>query len=147
MILLFSLVSDSFFTLRNLTNIVTQNTYFIIVAIGLSFVLISGGIDLSVGYQMSLVGVITAMMMVLWDFPVWAAIIIGLVLGTVLGLDQRVDRDAHTDVPPHRDSRHVGDLPGDLVHRVPGPYLPGLSGVVPVHNQGPHCAASRSTSI
>ena len=67
LILLFSLVSDSFFTLRNLTNIVTQNTYFIIVAIGMSFVLISGGIDLSVGYQMSLVGVLTAMMMVLWN--------------------------------------------------------------------------------
>jgi ribose transport system permease protein len=79
-------VSDSFMTLRNLTNIVTQNTYFIIVAIGMSFVLISGGIDLSVGYQMSLVGVLTGMMLVLWDFPVWAAILIGLALGTVLGL-------------------------------------------------------------
>jgi ribose transport system permease protein len=86
LILLFSLVSGSFFTLRNLTNIVTQNTYFIIVAIGLSFVLISGGIDLSIGYMMSLIGVLTAMMMVLWHFPVWAAIIIGLILGTVLGL-------------------------------------------------------------
>ena len=86
LVLLFSLVSGSFFTLRNLTNIVTQNTYFIIVAIGLSFVLISGGIDLSIGYMMSLVGVLTAMMMVLWHFPVWAAIILGLVLGTALGL-------------------------------------------------------------
>jgi ribose transport system permease protein len=86
LVLLFSLVSDSFLTLRNLTNIVTQNTYFIIVAIGMSFVLISGGIDLSVGYQMSLVGVLTGMMLVLWDFPVWAAILIGLALGTVLGL-------------------------------------------------------------
>jgi ribose transport system permease protein len=86
LILLFSLVSGSFFTLRNLTNIVTQNTYFIIVAIGMSFVLISGGIDLSVGYQMSLVGVVTAMMMMLWNFPVWAAIILGLMLGTFLGL-------------------------------------------------------------
>jgi ribose transport system permease protein len=86
LVLLFSLVSDRFLTLRNLTNIVTQNTYFIIVAIGLSFVLISGGIDLSVGYQMSLVGVMTAMMMMLWGFPVWAAIILGLLLGTFLGL-------------------------------------------------------------
>jgi ribose transport system permease protein len=86
LILLFSLVSDSFFSFRNLTNIITQNTYFIIVAIGLSFVLISGGIDLSIGYMMSLVGVLTAMMMVLWSFPVWAAIILGLVLGTALGL-------------------------------------------------------------
>jgi len=86
LMLLFSLVSDSFFTLRNLTNIITQNTYFIIVAIGMSFVLISGGIDLSVGYQMSLVGVMTAMMMMLWGFPVWAAIVLGLLLGTFLGL-------------------------------------------------------------
>jgi ribose/xylose/arabinose/galactoside ABC-type transport system permease subunit len=86
LMLLFSLVSDSFFTLRNLTNIVTQNTYFIIVAIGLSFVLISGGIDLSIGYQMSLVGVVTAMMMQLWGFPVWAAIVMALLLGTFLGL-------------------------------------------------------------
>jgi ribose transport system permease protein len=86
LILLFALVSDSFFTLRNFSNIVTQNTYFIIVAIGMSFVLISGGIDLSVGYQMSLVGVMTAMMMNLWGFPVWAAVLLGLVLGTFLGL-------------------------------------------------------------
>lgn len=85
LILLFSLVSGSFFTLRNLTNIVTQNTYFIIVAIGLSFVLISGGIDLSIGYMMSLVGVLTAMMMVLWNFPVWASVLLGLALGTFLG--------------------------------------------------------------
>lgn len=86
LVLLFSLVSDSFLTVRNLTNIVTQNTYFIIVAIGLSFVLISGGIDLSVGYQMSLVGVLTGMMLVLWQFPVWASILLGLALGTLLGL-------------------------------------------------------------
>ena len=85
LILVFSLVSDSFFSLRNFSNIFTQNTYFIIVAIGMSFVLISGGIDLSVGYQMSLVGVVTAMMMVLWNFPVWAALILGIVLGTFLG--------------------------------------------------------------
>jgi ribose transport system permease protein len=86
LVLLFSVITGDFFTLRNLTNIVTQNTYFIIVAIGMSFVLISGGIDLSVGYQMSLVGVVTAMLMTVYSFPVWAAIALGLALGTVLGL-------------------------------------------------------------
>ena len=86
LIVLFAIVNPQFLTVRNLTNIVTQNTYFIIVAIGLAFVLISGGIDLSVGYQMSLVGVIIAMMMTEWGLPVWLAIITGLVLGTVLGL-------------------------------------------------------------
>jgi ribose/xylose/arabinose/galactoside ABC-type transport system permease subunit len=86
LMVLFSLVSPYFLTLRNLTNIVTQNTYFIIVAVGLSFVMIGGGIDLSVGYQMSLVGVITAMMMVEYHLPVWLAVVLGLVLGTGLGL-------------------------------------------------------------
>lgn len=82
---LFSLSSPYFLTLRNLTNILTQNTYFIILAIGLSFVMIGGGIDLSVGWQMSLVGVVTAMCMTLYQLPVWLSILIGIVLGTFLG--------------------------------------------------------------
>ncbi len=86
LMLLFSLTSPYFFTSRNLLNIVTQNTYFVIVAVGLSFVMIGGGIDVSVGYQMSLVGVVTAMMMVVHHFPVWLAVAAGMVLGTALGL-------------------------------------------------------------
>ena len=85
LMILFSFTSPYFLTLRNLTNIITQNTYFIIVAIGLSFVMIGGGIDLSVGYQMSLVGVITAMLMVVYQFPVWLSVPLGLLLGTCLG--------------------------------------------------------------
>ena len=83
---LFSLSSPYFLTVRNLTNIVVQNTYFIIAAVGLSFVMIGGGIDLSVGYQMSLVGVVTAMAMVVYNLPPWVAVILGLLLGTGLGL-------------------------------------------------------------
>jgi len=86
LIVLFSIANPQFLTVRNLTNIVTQNTYFVIVAIGLAFVLISGGIDLSVGYQMSLVGVIMAMMMTEWGLPVWVALLTALILGTILGL-------------------------------------------------------------
>jgi ribose transport system permease protein len=86
LMIVFAFSSKYFLTVRNLTNIITQNTYFIIVAIGVSFVMIGGGIDLSVGYQMSLVGVVTAMLMVQYNFPVWAAIVIGLILGTTLGL-------------------------------------------------------------
>jgi ribose transport system permease protein len=86
LMVLFSFASPYFFTWRNLTNIITQNTYFIIVAIGLSFVMIGGGIDLSVGYQMSLVGVVTAMLMMVFHLPVWLAVLIGILLGTTLGL-------------------------------------------------------------
>ena len=85
LMVLFSFSSPYFLTVRNLTNILTQNTYFIILAIGLSFVMIGGGIDLSVGWQMSLVGVVTAMCMTLYHLPVWLSIVIGLLLGTFLG--------------------------------------------------------------
>jgi len=86
LMILFSFTSPYFLTWRNLTNIIIQNSYFIIVAIGLSFVMIGGGIDLSVGYQMSLVGVVTAMLMMVYSLPPWLAIVIGLLLGTTLGL-------------------------------------------------------------
>ena len=82
---LFSFTSPYFLTVRNISNIITQNTYFIIAAVGLSFVMIGGGIDLSVGYQMSLVGVVTAMLMTVYHFPVWAAVGAGMLLGTLLG--------------------------------------------------------------
>ena len=85
LMVLFSFSSPYFLTVRNLTNIITQNTYFIIVAIGLSFVMIGGGIDLSVGWQMSLVGVVTAMCMMVFHLPVWLSILIGILLGTFLG--------------------------------------------------------------
>lgn len=85
LMLLFSIASPHFLTPRNLLNLVTQNTYFIIVAVGLAFVMIGGGIDLSVGWQMSLVGVITAMCMTLFSLPVWLSILLGLALGTFLG--------------------------------------------------------------
>ena len=86
LMVLFSFVSPYFLTWRNLTNIIIQNSYFIIVAIGLSFVMIGGGIDLSVGYQMSLVGVVTAMLMMVCHLPPWLAVVIGLLLGSTLGL-------------------------------------------------------------
>jgi ribose transport system permease protein len=86
LMVLFSLTSPYFLTARNLANLVMQNTYFIIVAVGLAFVMIGGGIDLSVGYQMSLVGVVTAMLMVESQQPAWLAVAAGLVLGTLLGL-------------------------------------------------------------
>ena len=86
LVVLFSFVTPYFLTWRNVVNIVSQNSYFVIVAIGMAFVLISGGIDLSVGYQMSLVGVVTALLMTTYQWPVWLAVVTGIALGTGLGL-------------------------------------------------------------
>ncbi|GHU69900.1 ribose ABC transporter permease [Spirochaetia bacterium] len=85
LIVLFSFFSPVFFTWTNLRNLVTQNTYYIIAAIGLAFVMIGGGIDLSVGYQMSLVGVVLGMLITVAGVPVPLALAIGFVLGAFLG--------------------------------------------------------------
>lgn len=86
LIVLFSLLNPVFFSIQNLTNIFVQQSYVIIAAIGLAFIMISGGMDLSVGYQMSLVSVITALAIMWWKLPVPAAVLIGLAAGIVLGL-------------------------------------------------------------
>ncbi len=86
LIVLFSILNPVFFSIQNLTNIFVQQSYVIIAAIGLAFIMISGGMDLSVGYQMSLVGVITALAIMWWELPVPAAVLIGLAAGIVLGL-------------------------------------------------------------
>lgn len=83
---LFSAISPVFFSWDNFVNIFTQQSYVVIAAIGLSFVMISGGMDLSIGYQMSLVAVLTSMLMKWYNFSIPLAIVIGLFVGVILGL-------------------------------------------------------------
>lgn len=86
LMLLFSILTPYFFTVQNITNIFVQQSYVIIAAVGLSFVMIGGGMDLSIGWQISLVGVVTATLMKNVGIPVLAAVLIGCLLGTLLGL-------------------------------------------------------------
>lgn len=85
LIAMFSVTGTAFLTVENLVNLVNQNTYFIIASVGLAFVMLGGGIDLSVGYQMSLVGVVVAMLMTQSQVPVPLAIAVGLAVGSLLG--------------------------------------------------------------
>jgi len=86
LIIMFSFISPVFLTWQNIINLINQNTYFIIASVGLAFVMVGGGIDLSVGYQMSLVGVITAICMTELGLPVPMSVLIGIAIGTLLGL-------------------------------------------------------------
>lgn len=86
MMVLFSFLSPYFFTVQNLTNILVQNAYIIIAAVGLSFVMISGGMDLSIGFQMSVVGVVTAVFMNWLNVPVAPSIAVGIACGLIMGL-------------------------------------------------------------
>ena len=53
----------------NLTNIILQNSYIIVMALGMLLVIVAGHIDLSVGSVSGFVGALAAMLMVGWRFP------------------------------------------------------------------------------
>ena len=69
----------------NLINLVNQNAYVLILAIGMVMVIIAGHIDLSVGSIAAFVGIIVATSMASWHFPWPVAILLGVVLGAIIG--------------------------------------------------------------
>lgn len=76
---------DTFFTSTNLFNILKQASIVSIIAFGQTFVMISGGIDLSVGYSLGLSGVIMAYFLTLGVNPN-SAILAGLATSCLIGL-------------------------------------------------------------
>ena len=78
------LLSEYFFTLSNLFNLSRQGSYLAIVAVGMALVLIVGGIDLSVGAIMQLVGLCTVLMLGS-GVSAWVAFVLALLMGAVLG--------------------------------------------------------------
>lgn len=69
----------------NVTNIIMQNSYIIILAIGMMLVIITGEIDLSVGSVAAFVGAIAGMLLVTYDIPIVLAIVLCLLLGAIVG--------------------------------------------------------------
>lgn len=63
LIIFFTTQSDKFLTVSNLRNIANQSAYQLIVGIGVAFIMISGAMDLSIGYEMSLAGVVMGQML------------------------------------------------------------------------------------
>jgi ribose transport system permease protein len=83
--LYFTIVSDVFLTSSNLFNIARQVSFLGIAAVGMTFTLLLGGIDLSIGSIISLVNIVCSMLMVKYGISPVAAIIISLIISTFLG--------------------------------------------------------------
>lgn len=81
----FSVISPNFRTIDNFITILRQISMLCIMAVGMSFVLLAGGIDLTVGSQMSLVGVCVALMATKASIPAGLSIVLGLVITLVVG--------------------------------------------------------------
>jgi galactofuranose transport system permease protein len=76
---------DGFFSLQVLLNLFIDNAYLLVLAVGMTFVIITGGIDLSVGSVVALSGVLAAKLLsVGWSAV--AVLVIVLLVGTSLGL-------------------------------------------------------------
>src|SRR5256884_1722148 len=79
------LTTSDFLTLTNLDNLVRQVTVFAILSVGELFVILTGGIDLSVGSILGLSGGVTALLLAA-GVPIPLAILAGLLVGLVVGL-------------------------------------------------------------
>lgn len=72
----------------NLTNLVLQNSYIVIMALGMLLVIVAGHIDLSVGSVCGFVGAIAAVLMVEHDWPVLPAVVLCIAAGALVGAVQ-----------------------------------------------------------
>jgi len=86
LIIVFSILSPYFLTVQNFVNIFRQSAPLAIVALGITIVIISGGIDLSVASNISLCSVILAMLLEKFGVSLPLAIILVFILGIALGL-------------------------------------------------------------
>jgi putative multiple sugar transport system permease protein len=72
----------------NLTNLLLQNSYIIIMAIGMLLIILTGWIDLSVGSVAGFVGGVAAVLIVRYDMNVYLTILISLGVGALIGAAQ-----------------------------------------------------------
>src|SRR5690606_18591208 len=86
MVILMSFLSPAFLNLYNIINVVRQVSFIGIVAMGVTIVIITKGIDLSSGSVIALVSVISASFAHPGDYPLIVPIVIGLAVGTLAGL-------------------------------------------------------------
>jgi ribose transport system permease protein len=86
LMVMFTAINPNFLSLYNIQNIFKQSSINGLIAFGMTFVILLGAIDLSVGSILPLVGFITGTLLVKLNMPVFVVIPLGLLLGTVLGI-------------------------------------------------------------
>lgn len=69
----------------NITNLILQNSYVLILGIGMLLVILTGNVDLSVGSVAAFIGAISAIFMVEMKMPVLPAVILCLIIGALAG--------------------------------------------------------------
>ena len=86
LLVVFSLASPNFFQVDNLIGILIATTVNGVLALGVTFVIITAGIDLSIGTVMTLSAVMTGVLVTNWHLPVPLGILGGMATGAVAGM-------------------------------------------------------------
>lgn len=85
LVAVFSIFGENFATVRNFQQLILGNTGLIIVVLGLGVVMTGGGIDLSIGYQISIVSAVISLLSIA-RVPDWLVILAALAAGLICGL-------------------------------------------------------------
>jgi ribose transport system permease protein len=89
LVIVITLLNPSFLSVNNLLNVLRQVSISALIAFGMTFVILTGGIDLSVGSTLALTGAVAASLLASGTDPILAmgaALILGLLLGAVNGV-------------------------------------------------------------
>ncbi|WP_129669839.1 ABC transporter permease [Phytoactinopolyspora endophytica] len=95
----FSLASSNFLTWSNITGILLSTAVIGILALGTTFVIITGGIELSLGTGMTLAAVMTGVFLVNLGWPLFLGVLGGVLVGALIGLINGINV-AFLKIPP-----------------------------------------------
>ena len=85
MLAVFSLANENFMSAGNMVNILQATAVNGVLGVACTFVIISGGIDLSIGTLMTFCAVIAGVFLTFWGLPLWVGIIAAPVAGALVG--------------------------------------------------------------
>jgi ribose transport system permease protein len=77
--------NPAFTSLANLLNMLRATSYIFIAGVGMTYILCGRGLDLSIGSQVGLSGIVLGILTVWWHLPIWTSIFIALVVGAAAG--------------------------------------------------------------
>lgn len=81
-------LDQNFLTPANINNVIVQNSYIIILAIGMMMVIVNGHIDLSVGSVLAFTGAMSAIALSSWGLPWYLAVVVAIGIGALIGVWQ-----------------------------------------------------------
>lgn len=128
-VILAVLTKGSLFNSMNISNLILQNSYIILLSVGMFFCVLTGNVDLSVGSVLAFCGSMLGVFIVRMHLNPWISMLLVLCLGVLIGLFQG-SFIAFLSVPPF-----IATLAGELIFRGLTLYILKGHSISPFPNQ------------